>query len=142
VYDHEQVVRVLEGLDAGRRLPPGFMLCQPPSTIDDVWTDVTRMRTLNGAQQAKGREMHLCPLQFDIVERLINRYTNPGEWVFDPFAGLFTVPLEAVRMGRRGRGHELGPKYVADGVWYLRQADEQRAVPSLFDLDLGEQGAA
>jgi hypothetical protein len=142
LYDHEQVVRVLEGLDAGRRLPPGFMLCQPPSTIDDVWTDVTRMRTLNGAQQAKGREMHLCPLQFDIVERLIHRYTNPGEWVFDPFAGLFTVPLEAVRMGRRGRGHELGAKYVADGVWYLRQADEQRAVPSLFDLDITEPETA
>jgi hypothetical protein len=134
VYDHDQVVRVAEGLDAAKRLPPGFMLLQPPSSIDDVWTDVARMRTLNGAQEAKGREMHLCPLQFDIVDRLINRYTNAGELVFDPFAGLFTVPLRAIEMGRRGRGHELNAQYVADGVRYLRGAEEKVATPTLFDL--------
>jgi DNA methylase len=134
VYDHEQVVAIAEGLDAARRLPPGFMLLQPASTIDDVWTDVVRMRSLNTLQAAKGREQHLCPLPFDIVDRLINRYTNVGECVFDPFAGLFTVPLEAVKLGRRGRGHELNARYVADGIRYLEAEAEKRSVPTLFDL--------
>jgi hypothetical protein len=90
-------------LEDAKRLPPGFMLLPPPSTHEDVWTDVTRMRTLNGAQHAKGKEMHLCPLQFDIVDRLITRYTNKGETVYDPFGGLLTVPLRAVQLGRRGK---------------------------------------
>jgi hypothetical protein len=134
VYDHEAVVRIAEELDAARRLPPGFMLLQPASTIEDVWTDVVRMRSLNTLQAQKGKEQHLCPLPFDIVDRLITRYTNPGEWVFDPFAGLFTVPLRADALGRRGRGHELNARYWSDGVTYHRAADEKRNVPTLFDL--------
>jgi hypothetical protein len=137
VYDHERTVALAESLDARKRLPPGFMLLQPVSTNPDVWTDVTRMRTLNGVQQAKGREMHLCPLQFDITDRLITRFTNPGEWVFDPFGGLMTVPLRAVALGRRGRGHELNAGYWGDGVWHLRGADETRSAPTLFEaLDM------
>jgi hypothetical protein len=81
--------------------------------------------------------MHLCPLQFDITDRLITRFTNPGEWVFDPFGGLMTVPLRAVALGRRGRGHELNAGYWGDGVWHLRGADETRSAPTLFEaLDM------
>jgi hypothetical protein len=47
--------------------------------------------------------MHVCPLQFDIVDRLIERYSNPGDLVYDPFGGLFTVPSARSRLGRRGR---------------------------------------
>lgn len=104
------------------------------------WTDVARMRTLNGNQEAKGREMHLCPMQFDIADRLITRYSNPGDEVYDPFAGLFTVPLRAIALGRRGVGTELGGNYFADGVRYLRAAEEKAATPTLFDL-VGEDAA-
>ena len=44
---------------------------------------------------AEGCIVKNCPLQFDIVDRLIERYSNPGELVYDPFGGLFTVPLRA-----------------------------------------------
>ena len=57
------------------------MLLQPPSTHPDVWTDVARMRTLNMLQERKGQQQHLCPLQFDIVDRLLTRYSMPGETV-------------------------------------------------------------
>ena len=67
----------------------------------------------------------LKPHQRDIVERLINRFSNPGEWVADPFAGLFTVPYMAVRMGRRGAGVELNPDYFRDGVGYCERADAE-----------------
>jgi hypothetical protein len=133
VYDHEHDVRIAEHLETLRMLPPSFMLLQPQSWHDDVWTDVTRMRTLNGVQAAKGREMHLCPLQFDIVDRAIVQYTMEGEEVYDPFGGLMTVPLRAVRLKRCGRAAELSASYFADGVWHLEQQDAEHATPSLFD---------
>jgi DNA modification methylase len=93
------------------------------------------MRCLNADQAARGQEAHVCPLQFDIVDRLIVRYSNPGELVYDPFGGLFTVPVRALHLGRRARSVELNAGYFADGIRYL-QAEEQRVtMPTLFDLE-------
>lgn len=60
VYNIEHHVRIGEHLDAMGKLPVTFMLLQPQSWSPEVWTDVTRMLTLNSTQHAKGREMHLC----------------------------------------------------------------------------------
>ena len=88
------------------------------------------------------QQMHVCPLQLDIVERLINRYSNPGDLVADPFAGLFTVPYLAVKMGRKGKGVELNPDYFRDGVGYCETADAEQSAPTLFDLmEEGEEAA-
>ena len=134
VYDFEHDVKLAEHLDAVKMLPPSFMLLQPWSNHADVWADITRMRTLNGVQAAKGKEMHLCPLQFDIVDRAITQYTNPGDEVFDPFGGLMTVPLRAIQLGRRGRASELSRRYFDDGVWHLRTAEAKAASLTLFDM--------
>ena len=134
VYDFEYDVAIADHLAALGQLPPDFMLLQPQSWHPDVWTDVTRMRTLNGAQAAAGREMHLCPLQFDIVDRAVMQFSQPGETVFDPFAGLMTVPYRAVQLGRRGVGVELNPGYWRDGCAYVEAAVRKKAMPSLFDL--------
>jgi len=96
-----------------------------------------RARTLNMLQERHGREMHLAPLQFDIVDRLITRFSVPGETVFDPFGGLMTVPYCAVKLGRRGVGVELNPDYWRDGVAYVEAAARKAQVPTLFDL-IGE----
>jgi hypothetical protein len=85
-------------------------------------------------QKRKGQEMHLCPLQFDIVDRLIERYSNPDDLVFDPFGGLMTVPYRAILKGRRGAATELSAAYFMDGVNYLRAAEEKMTTPQLFDL--------
>lgn len=134
VYDYEGHVAIAEALDAANSLPPGFALLPPHSWHPDVWSDVARMRTLNGEQAAKGREMHLCPLQFDIVDRIIEFDSNPGDVVYDPFGGLMTVPLRAVMKGRRGWASELNPGYFADGARILRGHDAGREAVSLFDL--------
>ncbi|MBP6894298.1 MAG: DNA methylase N-4 [Pseudacidovorax sp.] len=135
VYDFEHDVKIGEALSEKGMLPTSFMLLQPQSWSDDVWTDITRMRTLNGAQSSAGREMHLCPMQFDIAERAITQFTNEGEEVFDPFGGLMTVPYIAVKLKRRGRGCELSPTYFADGAAYCEAAARELAMPSLFDLE-------
>ncbi len=100
------------------------------------------MRTLNTAQASAGRELHVCPLQFDIVDRCINRYSNPGELVFDPFGGLFTVPNRALQLGRRGRAAELHHGYFLDGVKYLEALERKAATPSLFDFLAAEPAAS
>ena len=134
VYDYETHVKIGEELEGEGHLPATFMSIAPGSWAPDVWTDVNRMLTLNTSQSQKGREMHVCPLQFDIVDRLIERYSNPGELVYDPFGGLFTVPLRAIRMGRRGRAVELNPGYFLDGVAYLKAEEQRLSMPTLFDL--------
>ena len=77
--------------------------------------------------------MHVCPLQIDIVERGINQYSNKGDLVYDPFAGLFTVPSIAVKMGRDGMGCELNENYFRDGVGYCQDAEMEVDSPTLFD---------
>lgn len=134
VYNYETHVRIGEELDGKGHLPATFMAIAPGSWAPDVWTDVNRMLTLNTSQSQKGREMHVCPLQFDIVDRLIERYSNPGELVYDPFGGLFTVPLRAIRMGRLGRSVELNAGYFLDGVAYLKAEEQRLSMPTLFDL--------
>lgn len=120
---------------AGSRLPATFMLLRPASWHDDVWSDVTRMLSLNSAQSAAGRENHLCPMQFDIADRAITQFTMPGETVLDPFSGLGTVPYRALLMGRQGIGVELNSRYWADSVAYLRAAERKVSMPTLFDLE-------
>jgi hypothetical protein len=134
VYDHARHVGLGEALEAAHRLPVTFMLLPPQSWHPDVWTDITRMRTLNMLQERKGQEQHLCPLQFDIVNRLIAQHSMPGEVVFDPFAGIGTVPYCAVKLGRYGWGVELNRSYWADAVAYCQAAEQDVATPGLFDL--------
>ena len=139
VYNYQHHVRIGETIDGFGRLPVTFMLLQPPSWMDDVWTDVARMRTLNMIQSQKGKEQHLCPMQFDIADRVIERFTNPGETVYDPFGGIMSVPYRALLKGRKAVACELSTRYFMDGVHYLQAAEREAAMPTLFDsMDMGE----
>lgn len=134
VYDYEQHVAFAEELEAYGKLPKTFMAVDPVSKKPWIWDDVTRMRTLNTRQSQKNKQNHICPLQLDIVERLIERYSNKGETVFDPFGGIGTVPYCAVRMGRRGLSTELNYDYWKDSLPYLMEAEMEVSAPTLFDL--------
>ncbi|MDV7194769.1 DNA methyltransferase [Mycolicibacterium fortuitum] len=135
IYDFESHIAIGEHLEGRSKLPKTFTALQPGSSRPDVWHDVNRMLTLNTTQAAKGREMHICPLQLDIVDRLIEQYSNPGELVFDPFGGLGTVPVRAIKAGRRGRAVELNAGYYFDAVGYLQAEERKRDMPTLFDLE-------
>jgi DNA modification methylase len=135
VYDYEFHVKIGEELQAQGALPSTFMSLAPGSHHPDVWHDVTRMLTLNGDQAKRSVEKHVCPLQFDIVDRLIDRYSNPDELVYDPFCGLGTVPYRAILKGRRGGGSELNASYFMDQVHYLKSAEREFSMPTLFDLE-------
>jgi DNA modification methylase len=83
---------------------------------------------------AEGCIVKNCPLQIDIVERIINRYSNEGYIVYDPFGGLMTVPMTAVKMHRYGKGCELNADYFRDGVGYCQEAESEIETPTLFDF--------
>ncbi|WP_454113516.1 DNA methyltransferase [Microbacterium maritypicum] len=141
VYDFAAHVATGEALAEKNALPSTFKSLDPGSWRPDVWDDVNRMLTLNGEQSRRALEFHICPLQFDIVDRLIERYSNRGDLVYDPFGGLGTVPLRARKLGREGRAAELNPTSFRDAVMYQQELDNQQATPSLFDL-LDIEGSA
>ncbi|MYM81107.1 DNA methylase N-4 [Duganella sp. FT50W] len=134
VYDYEFHVSVGEHMLANKALPADYLSLAPGSKSPMVWHDIVRMQTLNGEQSARAVEKHVCPFQIQVVDRLINRYTNPGETVYDPFHGLGTVGVRAVKLGRYGAGSELNTGYFRDQVHYLQLAEREVSMPTLFDL--------
>jgi len=134
VYSYEEHVDLAKKLDTDGRLPATFMVVAPGSWTDEVWDDINRMRTLNGEQVRRNVQMHVCPLQFDIVERIINRYSNKGEVVFDPFGGIGTVPYMAIKAGRKGYMTELNSDYFRDAIGYLQAAEQEVDMPTLFSF--------
>jgi DNA modification methylase len=141
VYDYDFHVRIGKELELRGALPSTFMSLAPGSHDPTVWHDVNRMLTLNGNQSQKGLQQHVCPLQTDIVDRLITRYSNPGDLVHDPFGGLMTVPYRAVLNGRKGSASELNTGYFFDGCQYLAAAEKQMDMPDLFAAIDMEQSA-
>jgi DNA modification methylase len=134
VYDFESHKQLANKLSAKDKLPKDYMALNPQSWHNDVWTDISHMRGLN-AEQAKNKvQNHICPLPFDIVERVIDNWSGEGDVVLDPFGGLMTVPYIAVKMKRYGIGIELSETYWKQGVKYCQMAEEERLTPTLFDV--------
>jgi DNA modification methylase len=143
LYDYQAHVSRLEEKDRAGNLPASFFYEPPASRSAWVWDDVVYMRTLNSNQSQQRREQHLCPLPFDIVERVIRLYSNPSEIVYDPFAGLFTVPYLAIKLGRYGHGVELSPEYFQAGLRYCQDMEREKTAPTLFQyLEMLQQAQA
>jgi DNA modification methylase len=132
-YDYHEHLAITEAADANGDLPSSFMLFAPQSSNPNIWTDIVRMRTLNTEQVRRGEEAHLCPLQIDVVERLIERFSNPGDLIYDPFMGIGTVPYMAVKMNRRGLGCELNPRYWEYAVGHCESLENDAKTVTLFD---------
>lgn len=81
-----------------------------------------------------GRQMHLCPLQFDIVDRAVEQWSNKDEIVLDPFGGIGSVAYRAVLKGRRAYSIELSTDYFFDSIVYCEMAEQKASTPTLFDL--------
>jgi len=131
-YNFENHVDISEKLDCLNRLSSNYMSLPPESQHPDVWTDINRINTLNTAQSMGKKQKHVCPLQLDIIERLITRYTNPGESVFDPFGGIASTPVVSLKLGRKALATELNTNYWKDGVGYLTATEYKMNQPTLF----------
>lgn len=91
-----------------------------------VWYGIRETNTLNAAVARDDKdERHICPLQLDLIERCVRMWSNPGELVLSPFAGIGSEGHEAVRLGRRFVGVELKPSYYQQAVQSLRGLEVQ-----------------
>lgn len=104
------------------------------------WDDIRETNTLNVAE-GRGTDdtKHICPLQLDVIERLVRLYSNPGEIVFSPFAGIGSELYTAIKLRRRAYGIELKNEYHATCLKNLERAIEERADESrnLFAEEAG-----
>ena len=91
-----------------------------------VWDDIKQGDTLN-RQHARDEkdERHICPLQLDLIGRCLELWTNPGDIVLDPFAGIGSVPYMALRMDRQAIGIELKESYYKCAVENCEKALEE-----------------
>lgn len=101
-----------------------------------VWYDINETDTLNVAvARSNEDERHLCPLQLGLIERCIRLWSNRGDVVFDPFAGIGSTGWVAVQNNRKFLGCELKPEYHAVASKYLAQAVAKANQPMLFSDD-------
>jgi DNA modification methylase len=99
-----------------------------------IWTGIRETKTLN-VRNAKNAddERHICPLQLDLIERVVRLWSNRDELVLSPFAGIGSEGVESVRHGRRFVGCELKPEYWASAVENLKQIEHDMNLPTLMD---------
>jgi DNA modification methylase len=98
--------------------------------------DVRQTNTLNFREAREEKdEKHVCPLQLDTIARAVTLWSNPGEVILTPFAGVGSEVYGAVKLGRRGIGIELKPSYYKQAVKNLLSLEnkkEQVSTGSLF----------
>lgn len=99
-----------------------------------VWWDIKETNTLNvRVARDEADERHICPLQLDFIERCVRLWSNPGETVLSPFAGIGSELYVAVKCGREAIGCELKPSYWQTAVDNLTGLEVELSHPALFE---------
>lgn len=90
-----------------------------------VWMDIRRTDVLNGSEGTDlGDEKHIAPLQLEVINRIVNLWSNAGEVVFTPFLGIGSEVYEAVKNNRRGIGIELKDSYFEAAIKNIRKVEQ------------------
>lgn len=98
-----------------------------------IWYGIDETDTLNTAVAKENNdERHICPLQLGTIERCIRLWSNPGDLVVSPFAGIGSEGYEAIRLGRRFWGSELKESYARTAAKNLRVAETLKTQGTLF----------
>ena len=98
-----------------------------------VWWDINQQNTLNVTMaREKNDERHICPLQLDVIERCLELWTNPGDVVLSPFAGIGSEGYQAIQCGRKFIGIELKESYYNQAVRFLKHIEDKPVELSLF----------
>lgn len=99
-----------------------------------VWDDIRQTDVLNARiAREDADEKHIAPLQLDLIRRCLEIWTNPGDLVLDPFAGLGSTGHEALLHGRRFVGVELKPAYHTQAIRNLKAAESASETGTLLD---------
>lgn len=133
-YDYRAHIAYLEDLDQKMLLGRAHGQ-QLPVDSPWVWWDISRIAVLNGRVAKESEdEKHIAPLQLDLIERCITRWSNPDDVVLDYFSGIGSVAFQALKLGRRGIGVELKRSYFELSCRFLAQLELELAQPQMFDM--------
>ena len=103
------------------------------SYASPVWMDINPSDTLQFRSAREHEdERHICPLQLQVIQRGIELWSNPGDTVLSPFAGIGSEGYVALQNGRKFIGAELKRSYFETACANLRQA--KRVMGDLFDV--------
>lgn len=106
------------------------------SEADAVWVDIDQTDTLNARVSRDGNdERHICPLQLGLIKRAVHLWSNPGDVIFTPFAGVGSELVGALSEGRKAIGVELKEKYFKRAVINCQVEEEKNERPVLFGDD-------
>lgn len=99
-----------------------------------VWMDINQSNTLNvAAARDEKDEKHICPLQLDTIARCLELWTNEGDIVIDPFAGVGSVGYQALKQGRKFIGIELKKSYYDQSIKNLNRLEWENKQLKLFN---------
>ncbi len=111
--------------------PDEFTVGQWQHYASPVWMDINPSDTLQKeSARADEDERHICPLQLEVIRRAVTLWSNPGDVVLSPFAGIGSEGVVSVELGRRFHGVELKRSYFDQAVKNLQNVESQS---SLFD---------
>jgi hypothetical protein len=133
VYDYENHVQLLKELDEAGKLSRTFTTLPLISNTPFIWDSVNRMSGLNLEQSRRKERNHICPQPYDEVDRIIELYSNEGDLVADPFSGLGTTLIRALKKNRKAFGTELNDIYAKAALYYLKITEAKANIPTLFD---------
>lgn len=100
-----------------------------------IWYGIRETNTLNARTARESTdERHIAPLQLDLIERCVRLWSNCGELVLSPFAGIGSEGVVSIEQGRRFVGIELKASYWRDAVENLRDAERLASQPALLEI--------
>jgi DNA methylase len=110
-----------------------------PHGVTNVW----ERNPLNGKERVRtdgfgGKAVHLNQKPLDLISRLIEATTDPGDVVWEPFGGLLTGSVAARRLGRRAYAGEIDPTYFHFGIERLKREASQRPLPLSVGVPRGQ----
>lgn len=96
-----------------------------------VWMDINMSDTLQKMAKDEKDERHICPLQLDVIKRCLGLWSNPGDVILSPFAGIGSEGYQSVLMGRKFVGFELKNSYYNQAVKNISSVTKTKQL-SLF----------
>lgn len=100
---------------------------------EPVWMDIAQGDVLSRKDaRDEPDEAHISPLQLTVIRRCVEIWSNPGDVVFSPFAGIGSELYVALQMGRRALGAELKESYFTQAVKNCDEAESQSVTTDLF----------
>ena len=104
-----------------------------------IWYNIRETNTLNvRVARTEKDERHICPLQLETIERCVKLWSNPGDLILDPFAGIGSTGYVAIENGREFVGIELKPEYFAVAINNLYAAQNAAKPLDLFSAIVEE----